>query len=261
MNPGTVDTAITNSYSAMRWTALDWLFPPECAGCGKPGTQWCEECRSSLHLVQQMVCPLCGTPSLQGVLCADCRREPPDFHWVRSWAEYDDSLKRVIHSLKYRNNVLLAQPLGQALAELYSHSPFAADTVTVVPISRERKRTRGYNQAALIARAFCRQTGLPFQPLLLKRIRQTASQVGKSRSERMQNVQSAFSASPRWASGKTILVIDDVYTTGATLRSCAHALKTAGALAVIGLTAARAGLAQDDLPLPDAESIDSAWAF
>ena len=256
-----MDTAIQNSFTAVRWAAIDWLFPPECVGCGKPGTQWCDDCRSGLHRVQAMACPVCGTPSQQSALCADCRREPPAFDWVRSWAEYDDGMRRVIHSLKYGNNVSLAQPLGQALAQLYAHSPWTADAVTVVPMSRERRRARGYNQAALIARAFCRQTGLPFQSALLKRIRQTASQVGKSRSERMQNVQSAFSASPRWADGKTILVIDDVYTTGATLRSCAHALKAAGALAVIGLTAARAGLAQDDPPLHGAESIDSAWAF
>jgi len=183
-------------------------------------------------------------------LCSDCRHDKPAFDWVRSWGNYDATLKTIIHQLKYFNNIALAQPLGEGLVECYQSSPFTADLVAVVPMSRQRRRQRGYNQALLIARSFCRTTNLPLKANALKRIRQTESQVGKNPHERMLNVQNAFTAEEKLVAGKTVLVIDDVFTTGATLRACASACKTAGAVRVIGLTAARAGLHHEDAQPP-----------
>jgi ComF family protein len=160
-------------------------------------------------------------------------------------------MREIIHQLKYGNNIALALPLGGALVQLYRSAPYPADLVTVVPMSRQRRLRRGYNQASLIARAFCRAAGLPFSSSVLRRIRQTESQVGKHPRERMLNVKDAFAAETEFVAGKTVLVIDDVFTTGATMRSCANALKQAGAGHVIGLTAARAGLHQEE-PLPAA---------
>ena len=251
MNTSTLSTSMIQKFDTLRWTALDWLFPPQCVGCGSPGSAWCVNCLCEVKTLQTRVCPLCGTPQRNVRLCADCRQEEPAFDWVRSWGEYDGVLKKAIHRLKYGNDISLARYFAIPLLRLYSTCDTTADLAAVVPISRQRMRTRGYNQALLIARAFCLIADLPLRPQAIRRLRQTETQVGKNRLERWQNVQDAFEADKKLVEGKTVLVIDDVFTTGATLRACAHALKYAGASKVIALTAARAGLLQDEPMTPE----------
>ena len=256
MNPESFSSILVKKLIPLGWTAVNWLFPPQCAVCGEPGTIWCAACQEKVHRTQRRVCPRCGVPRVDASICTDCRQEDPQYDWVRSWANYDPAMRTVIHQLKYLNNIALGEPLGEALADCYQNSPIRADVVTVVPISRHRRRKRGYNQALLIARAFCRSTGLPLSTGILRRVRQTESQVGKQPRERKLNVMNAFAGEAELAKGKIVLVIDDVFTTGATMNSCANALKKAGAEKVIGLTAARAGLQQGDTQQP----VES-WAF
>jgi len=111
-----------------------------------------------------------------------------------------------------------------------------------VPLSKQRLKERGYNQAAMLAKPLALGLGVPFQPKALQRRRNTRSQVGLSRKERRRNVAGAFWASPDWISGKAVVVVDDVATSGSTLDACAEALWRAGASNVFGLTLARAEL-------------------
>lgn len=244
MHIGSLNTTIVRFFYPLRWSALDWLFPPECVKCGEPGTSWCESCQKKIEIVQKAVCPICGTPSKTKTICPQCKQNPPTLDWIRSWAIYNEPLKTFIHALKYKNNRSLATTFAEAIAEVYKNNPYSIDFITVVPLSKKRTRQRGYNQVALIAKALQSQINLKFQPEAICRIRNTETQVGKNVQERAINVIGAFRANPMQVQDKTILILDDVYTTGATLNACANALKNAGASRIIGITAARAGLYQ-----------------
>lgn len=161
---------------------------------------------------------------------------------VRIAALHTPPMREAIHALKYENRPELAEPLARYLVAALLTAPrhpftSALDVVVPVPLHEVRRRERGYNQSELLARAFCKRSGLPHAPNLLSRERPTASQVGLNALERQANVAEAFVAKGDLA-GKQILLVDDVYTTGATMRACAVALQTAGAEAVYGLTLA-----------------------
>lgn len=244
MEIGSLNTTIIKYLYPLGWSALDWLFPPECVNCGKPGTNWCSSCQKKIEIVQKVVCPICGTPSKTNAICNECKQQPPTLDWLRSWAIYNETLKIFIHALKYKNNRSLAAIFANAIAEVYKNNPYPIDFLTVVPLSKKRKQQRGYNQVALIAKALQLQINLKFLPGAISRIRNTETQVGKNVRERAINVIGAFQANPMLVQDKNVLILDDVYTTGATLNACANALKTAGANHIIGITAARAGLYQ-----------------
>ena len=148
-----------------------------------------------------------------------------------------------IHALKYDGNTRLAQPLGMLLAQTYLALGIRADAIVPVPLHSERYRQRGYNHAALLAQVCAAQIGLPLFESMLTRHRATLAQVGLKTWERQQNVLGAFSCSPLYAGGqlrgRTIILIDDVCTTRATLEACAAPLFAAGAAVVYGLVLAR----------------------
>jgi ComF family protein len=140
--------------------------------------------------------------------------------------------------LKYERDIGLAEVLATPMAKLVSDLSWPVDLVTSVPLSPARIRQRGYNQASMLALPVALSLAKPFHPNLIKRSRETASQVGLSAVERKQNVSGAFAA--KSTVGKVILVVDDVITTGSTMNACAQALRSAGATAVYGLSFARA---------------------
>jgi ComF family protein len=142
--------------------------------------------------------------------------------------------------LKYKNDIGLCEPLGQHLVQLLQEQAWPVDCIIPVPLNSHRRRERGYNQSALLAFFLTLQTGLPSIPSALQRIRNTRSQVGLTAEERHQNLDGAFSARADRISGRTVLLLDDVMTTGATLRNAARALLMAGASQVYALTLARA---------------------
>jgi ComF family protein len=161
---------------------------------------------------------------------------------ARAAALHAYPLREVIHSLKYENRPELAECLARYLTAVFAYEPWPAlaktiNGVTPVPLHEQRLTERGYNQSELLAIAFCRSIQLALRPHWLRRIRMTRQQVGLNMQERQENVAEAFAAAPDVA-GQSILLIDDVYTTGATLRACANAAMEAGASAVYGLTLA-----------------------
>ena len=229
---------------------LDAVFVPRCLGCERSGSHFCARCVATLQPLPPPWCVRCGRPlapveSNRGPAprCPDCRRRPLPLEGVRSVAALDGPLRRAVHRLKYRGrpggarvlaDLLLPLATGMAGAPPGDEPPL----VLPVPLYPARERARGYNQAALLARPLAGRLGLACRTDLLRRRRETAPQVGLSREQRRQNVRGAFVAGPEVA-GRTVLLVDDVTTTGSTLGSAAGACLAAGASGVRAVTLAR----------------------
>ena len=221
---------------------LDLLYPPHCAGCQRGGHVLCPSCLAQIPPLIA-VCQRCSAPLVPGSMCLSCQSAPLRLSGLRAVSAYQEPLRSYIHALKYDGNTRLAQPLGTLLARAYRASGIYADAIVPVPLHSERYRKRGYNHAALLARACASQTNLPLIENMLVRHRATLSKVGFKPWERQQNVLGAFSCSPAFAHGqlrgRTLLLIDDVSTTASTLEACASPLFVAGATAVFALVLAR----------------------
>lgn len=223
---------------------LDLFFPPHCVACHKPGAPVCAACAQAVQPVGATICDGCGRPQPFAVRqCTQCQQqETTPLQGVRIAALYTSPLREMIHAFKYNQQPELAVPLARYLVALVQSYPWqgvfqSIDGVVPVPLYRARYQERGYNQAELLASAFCRSVQYPLCSAWLVRQRSTHSQVGLTAAERQHNVQDAFVAA-NTVLGKRILLIDDVYTTGATLRACAQAALNAGAIAVYGLVLA-----------------------
>ncbi len=230
------------------WTALDWLYPPFCAGCGNPGALWCQDCQDASHLIPlQAICNHCGQilPKHNHV-CTACRDNPPPYAAMRSWATFSGPLRKAIHSLKYQQNMGLGTQLAAPMSTLLDRLHWQIDLITAVPLSRQRVAERGYNQSYLLARPIALTHRIPFVPQAVKRTRNTPSQVGLNAPERKKNVDGAFRAAPKLVENKSVLLVDDVATTGATLAASTQALLSAGAIKVYAITLARAVFKNSD---------------
>ncbi len=223
---------------------LDLLFPPTCVHCQCPGVHLCHLCAQKVEPTGSSICACCGKVQSQPTLeCAECHLllEKP-LRFVRAAARYAGPLRQGIHGLKYEKRTELAPLLARYLVAEFAHPAWRTvyatlDGIVAVPLHQERHSERGYNQAELLAAVFCQQVQLPLYADWIERQRATRSQVGLDAWERQENVDDAFLASHQVAD-KVILLIDDVYTTGATLRACASAALAAGAQAVYGLALA-----------------------
>ena len=215
---------------------LDLVFPSHCAGCGRPGPVWCPACQGRLQRLEGRLCPRCGMPAHGRGRC----RTLFDFP-VRSYARYRGPLVRALLHLKYRSNERLAAVMGEWLASVVRREGWPLSLVLAVPLAPERRRRRGYNQAALIAASLAARLDLPSSEAALTRIRETRSQVGLDGAARQQNVAGAFRADARILRESSVCLVDDLCTTGATLMACGQACVEADACAVYGLTVGRAG--------------------
>jgi ComF family protein len=173
--------------------------------------------------------------------CLACAAHPLPLQQVRAAVLYTEPITPIIHKMKYNGMFALAQPLAHLMVAAWPRWQTPVDWVVPIPLHPEREKKRGYNQSALLARHFCQAVGLSPAPTLLRRVRHTQPQVELNGVERRTNVAGAFLANDNAnLSGATILLVDDVYTTGATLSAAAHALLAAGAAAVSGYCLARA---------------------
>lgn len=176
-------------------------------------------------------------------ICGQCREGQVPFDQARSLYVYAEPLTSGLHRFKYQRQTNLAPTLGALLSQGNPYSMEEVDWIAPVPLHIKRLRERTFNQALLLARALQRASGRPLAPRILVRARPTPSQTGLKPKERDQNVQGAFSLSPGARAsikGKTILLVDDIYTTGATVKACARILRKGGAKHVWVLTLARA---------------------
>ena len=239
-------------YSAARrvfWAAVAVVFPPRCCSCGRAGQAFCADCRASLAYLPAPFCERCGYPVPTGTgrwcpTCGSAERlaaaTPSPLLGIRSAAFFEGALRQALHSLKYKHDIILADDLARLLQARWRSWGLPGEVVMPVPLSAQRQRERGYNQAALLAEGFATLAGLACAPGGAARVRHTLSQVGLSAAQRRENVAGAFQGAARWVAGRTVILIDDVCTTGATLTACADALRAAGAAGVWGLTVARA---------------------
>jgi ComF family protein len=228
-------------------TALDLVLPPLCLVCRQPVSDaggLCASCWSAIRFIGPPHCEQCGLPFAfeQGPLCGECLQRPPAFSRARAVMLYDDPGKTLILRFKHADRIhaapALARWLARAGGDLLPHS----DVLVPVPLHWRRLFQRRYNQSALLAKALSRQTGLPWLPDTLRRVRATASQGGLGARQRRLNVRGAFAvpaALRARIAGKRALLIDDVLTTGATLDAAARALRRAGAADVFALALAR----------------------
>jgi ComF family protein len=225
--------------TVLKRVALDLLFPRWCIGCGREGDYICPDCRQHLPVITPPVCPVCGRPQSQGVLCSDCRDAPGRIDGIRAPFVFDGVIRQAVHELKYRNLRALAPLLAGWLYDYLVANPLPADVLLPVPLHRKRLRDRGYNQSALLAGELGRRSGLPVLSDGLLRRRYAAPQARSAGiEERQNNVAAAFMCPGGRFRGRQVLLIDDVSTSGATLNACAGVLKDAGAATVWGLVIA-----------------------
>ncbi len=224
----------------LAWSGLDWLYPPQCGGCGRANARWCLDCQGKVHRLPETICHCCGQILDVVGVCAQCQSCPPAFNALRSWANFDGPVRNALHRLKYKRDIALGEALARHLIEMLDGLAWPVDCVTPVPIGLARRAERGYNQTTFLALPVALALGLSYRPAGLKKVRHTRTQVGLNSEQRRANVAGAFEANPKIVAQKSVLVIDDVTTTGATLLACAEALLNAGARQIYGLTLARA---------------------
>lgn len=246
---------------------LHTVFPPKCLICGDyydsrqahagldasypfsdlTELYFCEPCRKDLTPIAPPFCSRCGLPfvSREGDnhTCSECLLEKKYFRRARAFGIYEGSLMESIHMLKYRKKSSLARPLSALARETFFQfwDVGEIDLLVSVPLHVKRLRERGFNQAYLLIRSWAKKDGITLDGLTLCRSRRTEPQTTLSRPERRKNIKGAFSLRhSEKIMGRKILLVDDVYTTGATVNECARVLMKAGAEFVDVLTLARA---------------------
>ncbi len=232
----------------------DLLWPRVCAveGCSRasdrPGRHLCSRCLATLPFLEATrACQVCGAPvateTRHAFTCETCRAKPPHYARARSALLYEAPADQLVRDFKYRRATWLCEDFAELLeGAVRAQFAFAEiDVLVPVPLHPERLRARGYNQSALLARALARRLGRRCDETSLVRTRDTAQQANLDEEARQQNVKDAFAVvAPQWVRGRTVLLVDDVTTTGATLSHCAAPLVKAGAARVWCLVLARA---------------------
>jgi competence protein ComFC len=203
-------------------TVLDFFFPPRCIQCNRYGSLLCISCQDQIPIPPAYAEPDSGLTER------------------RSTAEHTGAIQAAIHALKYKGRWAYAAPLSQRLARELVRSGWQLTLITAVPLHARRLKSRGYNQSELLAGLLAHATNVPFRPDAIRRSRDTPAQVGLGARDRQLNVAGAFLAEGSVVGGQQVVIVDDVYTTGATLRACASALLEAGATKVWALTVANA---------------------
>jgi len=237
---------------------VDWLYPPRCRACagrihGRDQEYFCTSCWRQIQLVTHPLCTVCGRPfpdaSGEDHPCGVCLTRTPHFVVARAWACYpreeleEHPLRQVVQKFKYGRKVSLGKPLGRLMARGCQEFLAACevDLIVPVPLHRKRLRWRGFNQAVLLARQIARAYEIPIDIFLLERHKETTAQTQLSEEERRRNVRGAFALNPdRSAAGLKVLLVDDVYTSGATANECSRTLLRNGVERVYVLTLARA---------------------
>jgi ComF family protein len=222
--------------------ALDVVFPPLCLGCQArlvDHDALCPECWRQINFIRAPLCDRLGLPlpydTGAPMISAAASANPPPYQRARAVAHYDGLMRKLIHDFKFRDTLDARRLFGRWLCQAGPDLICSADCIVPVPLAQMRLLSRRFNQAQLLASEVGRTSGRPVLALALKRTRSTARQIGLTRRERERNVSGAFAVPGSAAAaiaGKSVLLIDDVITTGATVSAASKALKKAGAARV-----------------------------
>ena len=225
-----------------RWI-LDFALPPRCAGCGvvvQDVHSFCAECWGQIDFLGETGCGVCGLPleATEATTCGICLAKPPRIARTRAAVAYGDLTRGLAIRLKSGRKVAVARTMARYMGPLVANG---GDPVLIpVPLHRFRLWMRGFNQSALVARELSRRLELRTEPLALKRVKRTPALRGMSPMQRRKTVSGAFIVRNKAAvEGKTVILIDDVLTTGSTAEACARTLQRAGAARVELITWAR----------------------
>lgn len=226
--------------SSLLSSLLDLIFPNRCTFCDSVSTeQICPKCLDSVRFISPPFCDVCGVPFISHAVnshtCGECLNKKRHFAWARGVLVYNDATAKAIHRFKYAYDTTFSSPLGSIIAD-YPLEEF--DLIMPVPLHIKRLRDRGFNQSLLLANAVGKRHGIAVDRFALKRTRWTEPQVNLSRAERKANVRGAFDVHGE-VKDKRILLVDDVYTTGATVNECSRTLINSGAREVCVLTLSR----------------------
>jgi len=247
----------------LREASLELLFPATCSVCGVRlgwGEQTkgpvCTACWGQVRLIQPPICSICGQPlsdevsrdSVEEIMikCSSCKECSPVFSRARSIFYYEGPIRHLIHEFKYRGKVSVGKFLARSIVSLWDSCQVgipSPDCIVPVPIGIKKLRQREFNQSLILARQIGKLLKVPVYPFALKRVKEVAPQMKLSREERMRNVQNAFQVrNERKVCGRRVLLVDDVFTTGATARECSLVLRQKGVREVSVLTLARSVL-------------------
>jgi ComF family protein len=229
---------------------LSFIFPIVCSSCGADlpplsQTRICAKCRESLPKIQGLVCQKCGLPLPDGgEFCFVCRKNPKEYSFdkMRSVYSYKDNIRKLILNFKYFDRTYLSKDFVPSMVEIFKSEPAFKniDIIISVPLNIFRRLKRGYNQAQILAEGISQAIGKPQNSHILYRKKMTKAQFKLTKQERRENIKDSFYAkNSSIIKNKTILLIDDIATTGATASACAKTLKKAGAKKVFVLTLAR----------------------
>ena len=243
------DISLRNAAVRAGCMIRDAVLPATCLSCDREVAEQglvCAGCWSALRFIERPYCNVMGTPFAyelgEGALSAEAIANPPPFDRARSAVLYDDIARRMVQGLKFADRTELAPWMAAWMQRAAAKCLTDGALLVPVPLHRRRLVSRRFNQAAELARALSRLTGLAYNPELLVRSRVTKQQVGLGRKERENNVRGAFQipvVEKLTVKGAHVVLVDDVYTTGATLGACARALRRAGARQIDCVTFAR----------------------
>jgi ComF family protein len=219
---------------------LDWLCSPQCAACGAPAISFCDACRSSLVEIGP-ACPRCAEPTGEHpVTCRRCVATPLPVDTIISPWRYGGQLAAAIKRLKFAGCTHVARDLAPLWAPAIAAAVFELDAIVVpVPLHWRRRWTRGYDHAWLMALHACRAVDLPRPRPALRRVRAAPPQSKLSAAARRENLRDAFAVRDRSIAGRSVILVDDVVTTGATVAAAARALLAGGATRVVAVALAR----------------------
>ena len=179
-------------------------------------------------------------------MCEKCKTNPPSYRMMRSWAVFDSPVQDALHTLKYRGNKAIGEPLALQMTDFVRSLGWKVDVLIPMPLGKKRLKERGYNQVAMVARPLAYALDLEYAPQGMWKTHETRSQVGLNISQRRENVSKVYQADVKIMNGRSILLMDDVSTTGSTVQSAVESLLSVGARDVYVITIARA-LSHHDL--------------
>lgn len=236
----------------LRENLLNILFPRSCVGCGRLGSYFCSQCRIGMEKLirTDTICPVCTKPAINGAVHPRCQTKySPD--GLTSIFHYDGVIRNTIKLLKYRRISDVVDELSDIVTsrlnlegfDSFSHFIFSTHpSITAVPLHASRERTRWFNQSELLAKKLSEKWNIPFRKDILVRSTFNKPQAGLAKRDRQENIKGAFCINPnaqRLTSNASLILFDDVWTTGATMRECVNVLKRAGVKRVWCLTVAR----------------------